>query len=265
MTGAAESTMVTIIHISDTHLSLRAPEHEPAWHEAAAYIRARQPGLVIHTGDIVQDETSEDDRRHALAKLRSLGVDWAAIPGNHDVGDGPPGATTISAGLLKRFEETYGVAHWTRSFGSWTVIGVNAMLFGTETPEEDAEWRWLEGQLAEAGDRSAMVCVHKPPFLIHPDEAQIGGATIPTEARRRFWSLVRKARIRLVACGHRHEYRVLQRDGAVVVWAPTTSALEEETPPIPSNGCAAGLVEYVLSGDTLLHRLVALDGTASLP
>ena len=75
---------------------------------------------------------------------------------------------------------------------------------------------------------------------------------------------MQRAGIRLIACRHRHEYRVLQHQGVVMVWAPTTSVLREETPPIASNGAAAGMIEYVITGDTLMHRVIDLD-TCAVP
>lgn len=180
------ATAATIVHVSDTHLSRSAPEHEPAWRRAAAYIRARRPDPVIHTGDIVQDETSDDDHGYALDQLRSLGVDWAAIPGNHDIGDGPPIADLIRPDLVRRFSDTYGASHWSRTVGGWRIIGANTMLFGTGTDHEAAEWRWLRQQLDRTRGASVMLCVHKPPFLIDPEETDESSATMPRAARGRF-------------------------------------------------------------------------------
>ena len=251
--------MATIIQISDTHFSRNAPEHEAAWHAAGAYIRARKPDLVIHTGDIVHDETCPDDRAYALERLGSLGVDWLAIPGNHDIGDGPPNGATICPDRVRSFTQTFGTPRWSRQIGGWKLIGVNAMLFGSGTDDEREEWQWLEGQIARADGVNLMLFVHKPPFIIAHDEPQNGSAAMPRSARDRFWSAVKASQVRLVACGHRHEYRVLQYDGVSIIWAPTTSTLQEHTPPFPSDGCVAGLVEYVISGHALMHRLVRLQ------
>ena len=87
---------------------------------------------------------------------------------------------------------------------------------------------------------------------------------LPAASRRRFWDLVRRHGVRLVACGHRHEHRVSVRDGVTIVWGPTTSALlDERTPPFDDADYHAGLVEYVLSGDTLIHRHVKLAASGS--
>jgi len=80
---------------------------------------------------------------------------------------------------------------------------------------------------------------------------------MPMGARQRFWNLVRDTGVRLVVCGHRHEYRVIQRDDVAVVWAPTTTPLKETTPPLPGQDVVAGLVEYVIDDRTVLHRMVA--------
>ena len=246
-----------LIHISDTHLSSAIPAHNRGWRAAAAYIRQRKPDLVIHTGDIIDDETSEADRLYARVKLESLGVEWVAIPGNHDIGDGPPAAGNICPERLAEFEKTFGATHWSRRVGEWRVIGVNAMLLGSGSPGEADHWLWLEKCLAASTGTRSMLCIHKPPFLLNPGESQHGTATMPEAARRRFWDLIVKSGIKLIACGHRHEYRMVQRDGVGIVWAPTTSGLPAEmTPPILSNAPGCGLVEYVISGDTVAHRVV---------
>jgi alkaline phosphatase D len=100
--------------------------------------------------------------------------------------------------------------------------------------------------------------IHKPPFIADPAEADVLSATVPRTVKPRLWGLIQTFAVRLVACGHRHEYRAQHRGGTSIVWAPTTSALlDERTPPV-DGPYRSGVVEYVFAGDTVIHRSVEL-------
>jgi hypothetical protein len=147
-----------------------------------------------------------------------------------------------------------------RALGAWRLIGVNALLFGSGLAEEEQHWDWLATALAGVhAAHPIALFIHKPPFVLRPDEPGAASATIPAASRARFWNLVRRHGVKLVACGHRHEHRTQLRDAVTVVWAPTTSALlDERTPPLGDADYAPGLVEYLLCGETLIHRFVRL-------
>ncbi len=250
--------MFKVIHISDTHLRETDPGSRSGWHETTQAIRTTRPNLVIHTGDIVLDEP-ENARDHAFARdeLSGLDVEWLAIPGNHDIGDGPPRGGPICEDLLQRFESNYGAAHWAKDIGDWRLVGINSMLFGLGSAREAEEWAWLGSTLRQAGRRPVALFMHKPPFVMAPDEAEQGSAAIPVEARARFWDVVTGSSVRVVACGHRHEYRVLHRDGVSVVWAPTTGdQLDERTAPVDSPVALSGVLEMIFYGETFMHRLI---------
>jgi alkaline phosphatase D len=139
------------------------------------------------------------------------------------------------------------------------------MLFGTGQPGEDEHWRWLESALLGARPRPVALFIHKPPFIVDPAESDAASATIPKAAKPRLWRLVEAFAVRLVACGHRHEYRAQHRGGTAIVWAPTTSGLlDERTPPI-AGPYRPGVVEYVFVGETVMHRCVDLAAEGARP
>ncbi|MBV9200606.1 MAG: metallophosphoesterase, partial [Alphaproteobacteria bacterium] len=73
-----------IIQVSDTHLSPGKRQFAGNWPPLAAWIADQAPDLVIHTGDVTVDGADiEEDLRHAAALMRSLGVRFRAVPGNH--------------------------------------------------------------------------------------------------------------------------------------------------------------------------------------
>ena len=254
--------MFTLIQISDTHLRQGDPVSEPGWRAAARHIAAARPDLIVHTGDIVRAEP-ETVADHAFARraLDALGVDWLAVAGNHDIGDGPPSAVTITARLVDRFAAVYGAVRWARDIGTWRLLGINSMLFGSGLAEEEAEWRFLEAAVRTAEHRDLALFVHKPPFVLDPAEAPVGSMAMPHAARARFWGCIQGGPVRLIACGHRHEHRVVQHGGITMVWAPATAALPETTPPLTGSACGSGLLEYCFAERTVVHRLVSLPGS----
>lgn len=252
--------MIRLIQISDTHLSADDAKSCAGWMATREYIERNRPDLVIHTGDIVRDDPAvATDREYASRELAALGIEVLSVPGNHDVGDGPPVATTQNPALLDQFGRAYGEAHWCRDIGSWRLIGINAMLFGFGCDEEARHRQWFSERLASCpGDRQVAVFMHKPPFIVAPEEPEDSSMAIPLAGKLEFWKILKRFGVRLVACGHRHEYRATALDGIQIVWAPTTSNLLcEQTPPLPKRAYP-GFVEYVLAGPALIHRVVPI-------
>jgi alkaline phosphatase D len=255
--------MLRVVQISDTHLG-EDPVGHAGWAAALAYINRTAPALVIHTGDIVrEDPHSQADHRYAKSCLGELPCAWAAVPGNHDIGDGLPKCPGIDTGLLQAFRHNFGPDHWAREAGGWLLVGVNDLLFDTGSELEAAQWDWLETTLSRRSARNAALFLHKPPFLLSPHEHRASSMTVSHDGALRLWRLVRTHDVRLVACGHRHEYRAFNNEGVCIVWCPTTSALlDERTPPLPHAAPSAGLIEYRLLEDGLLHSVVPLDALA---
>lgn len=252
--------MFKLIQISDTHLTAGDATSVPGWQAALRHIAAAKPDLVIHTGDIVRDSPlNRDDHAFARSELERLPAEWLAIPGNHDVGEGPPRDIAVTPELLTSFVETYGADHWERKIPGWRLMGLNTMLFDTGFPAEAEQAAWFEAKVTESAEEPIALFIHKPPFVICPDEDQLGTATIPGKARAWLWPLVERFGIRLVACGHRHEYRAIQYGGTMIVWAPTTSLLlDERTPPFGENRCRPGLIEYHFTDNAMFHSVIDL-------
>ena len=252
--------MKRVLHIADPHLRSDNCASMAGWRQVAAFVQAAPPALLINTGDLVFDEPNDrSDQRLAGDCQRSLGVEVLSLPGNHDIGDGPPREDGPSESLLDAFRAEHGEPHWVRVLDEWALVGVNAMLFGAGASSEAAEWAWLEAALAAQQGRPVALFMHKPPLLISPSEDVAGSAAMPAAARGRLWSLVRRHGVSLVGCGHRHEYRSILLDGVVVVWAPTTSGLlDETTPPLPPHAYP-GLVEYAFEGRSVVFRPIVFE------
>lgn len=255
--------MIRVLQISDTHLRSGDAASLACWRELEALVRADPPELIIHTGDLIRDEPdNESDRRFAAECLRALATEVVCIPGNHDIGDGPPAGTGPDPVLLERFGQLHGAEHWVRRIGGWAFIGVNAMLFGSDLPSETVEWTWLQDALRDVTGLPIAVFLHKPPFGVGPADNGDQSAFMAARSRDRLWSLLKAHDVRLVGCGHRHEYRVLFADRILTVWAPTTSTLlDERTAPLAPHALP-GLVEYAFAGSVMLHRPVYFGRSA---
>lgn len=160
------SPAVRIVQVSDTHLSLRAPEARANWDAIVEHLAADPPDLVINTGDVSLDGAHDlEDLDYAVRAHQALPAPWRVIPGNHDVGD--IGEITEPAGVIlrSRFVEMFGDAFWSVPCGEWDVIGVDIQALAAEDDAEEL-WEWLDGALATR--RPVMFCMHRPlmPFAV---------------------------------------------------------------------------------------------------
>ncbi|WP_376099019.1 metallophosphoesterase family protein [Roseomonas sp. CCTCC AB2023176] len=246
-----------VIQVSDTHLRRGDEAADLAFATAAGWIARRRPDLVVHTGDIVGGAVDEEaDHAHAAALLRALPCPVRCIPGNHDVGDGPPRPPSVTAERVARFEAFYGPAQWHTLLDGWTLVGADAMRCETGLDEALV---WEEVALAALAPR-AILFLHKAPFLLDPAaDGTATRATLPAASRLRLAEELSGFR-GIVACGHRHEFRLFHRGGATVVWAPAVAPLlAEANPPAAPLPAFPGLIEYDLRGETAIIRHVPLD------
>ena len=141
-----------VILVSDTHLSVSAPQAQANWDAVVSYVGVCAPDLVIHLGDLSLDGArSAADLRHGRTQLDRLPAPWQAVPGNHDIGDNPwPGAlvgSAVDAARHQRWLEVVGADHWSVTVGGWAVLAVNAQLLGSGLAAEAAQWSWVEEQI----------------------------------------------------------------------------------------------------------------------
>lgn len=247
-----------IIVTSDTHLAPYVPAAQRNWDAVVRHVAAQAPDLVLHLGDLSYDGMGgPDDLRHARAELDRLGVPVLALPGNHDVGDNPAEGTRaedlIDDTRLSRWRELIGPDHFSLGAPGFRVIGLNAQLYESGLADEDAQWAWLERELssADAAGERIVLLTHKP--LSAPDDELARAPTYryaPLRARTRLNALLAaRLTLPLVLSGHVHQYRVLDREGARHLWAPTTWAVlpESAQPTLGTKRC--GILSLELSED----------------
>jgi 3',5'-cyclic AMP phosphodiesterase CpdA len=253
-----------IIQISDTHLSRGKPHFAANWPPLAAWIAAQNPDLVIHTGDVTIDGADvEDDLRYAAELMRSLGVRFRAVPGNHDVGDAGNPRQPVTAERLARWRAYFGPDWWVEDAEGVRLIGLDAMLLGSGNREEAAQADWLDGVMESAGGRKIAWFLHRPLFLDNPDEPDTGYWSVEPESFSRLIELVGRRSVALVASGHLHKAHQTVRDGTRYVWAPASSFLvgPEIQPPMPGEK-RLGAVLYEVHGSALEPSIIDVPGLA---
>jgi 3',5'-cyclic AMP phosphodiesterase CpdA len=220
--------MARLTLLSDPHLSPTHGFFWDNWRVACAAVNAAKPDLVLVAGDLcINGAESDAEMEFAGAALKAIEVPVRAIPGNHDVGDEPPGQTSeqlIDAARLARWNGVFGSDRFDMRFGAWHLIGINAQLCGSGLPEDEGQRHWLAERLAQAEGPIALFS-HKPLFLDSPEEATPTAASLNLAPRAELMKLIRSAPVRLVVSGHLHSHRDVIHDGVRYVWAPALSFL----------------------------------------
>jgi predicted phosphodiesterase len=218
---------VRLAVVSDTHLSHRTPEAQANWAAVVDYLAASEPDFVVHAGDLALDGPGDpQDLADARRQLDRVPVPWRAIPGNHDIGDNPrvdqPVDQAVDAERRRRWLDTIGPDWWTVDVDGWTIVGVDAQLFGSGLDAEAEQREWLDAQIGRA-DRTVVLVTHKP--VTGPDDELASAPPyrfVPEPARSWLVDRLAGGGIPLVVSGHVHQFRVLDIGGIRHAWAPTT-------------------------------------------
>jgi len=201
--------MARIVVLSDIHLS---PTHGFFWENwcvAREFADAARPDAVIVDGDLtINGPDSDAEIAFAATALAKLRTPVMALPGNHDVGDEPPGQDPdqiIDANRLARWDRSFAADRWALDAGSWRLVGVNAQLFGSGLAREQIQEQWLDGELSSAG-RPVALFTHKPLFLEHPTDDVASPACMVPSARKRLLDKLDQSDVRLIVSGHLHQH-----------------------------------------------------------
>lgn len=267
-----------IVQISDLHLSRERAYNQPGWEACLSHIAAEQPSFVAVTGDhVLDDPDCETDHLFARSELDRIPVPWAAIPGNHDIGDLNPRpymGQHITKGRLQRYQRVFGSDRWVRQLGRWRLLGLNAFLLGSDMPEEGEQERWLRAILSEDPDRPTALFLHKPLCLFSLEEESSPDVCVLPKGKHRLLIAFNGVNLRLVASGHNHHYRTALIRGIFMVWAPSTGQILRIPRPFRAT-LKPGVVVYWLDDDgsvefglvepngivaTDITRLIALHG-----
>ncbi len=250
-----------IIQISDTHLSPGKAHFADNWAPLAQWIAAQRPDLVIHTGDVTVDGADvEADLADAARLLHGLGVRFRAIPGNHDVGDAGHHRQPVNSERLARWRAHFGADWWVEDVAGWRLVGLDALLLGSNVGDETAQAGWLDTVMGEAQGRQIAWFLHKPLFLDSPEEGDTGYWSVKPTPRARLMALLWRHPAALVASGHLHKAHDFRRGGTRYLWGPASSFLVGDVQtPMPGEK-RLGAVLYDFAGPVLTAGICLVPG-----
>ena len=212
--------LFTFAVIADTHLNPEEARSGSPWRSnalanararwAVAALNADAPDFVIHLGDMVHPVPAQAAYGEAADRFREifghLDAPLHVLPGNHDIGDKPADwmpAEVVAAPALDVYRRTFGdLWHAFDRDGCRFILHCNPIL-GTGLPEDDAQWDWLEAELAGAGGKRVFFLTHYPLFLTDPDEPEHYDNLAP-EPRERLRRLLIVHGVEAVFAGHVH-------------------------------------------------------------
>ncbi|MBP0445300.1 metallophosphoesterase [Roseomonas sp. SSH11] len=254
-----------LAQISDTHLSARVPAFSANFDHLAEHLRGLRPDLVINTGDLSLDGADQDED---LALARSahdgLGLDWLAVPGNHDVGDDPlPGCRQpANAERLARWRRHIGQNMFVQDVPGWRLIGLDSQITATTLPDAEAQMEALVRALEGAAGRALAIFLHKPLCQERMDEMESTYWCVQSTPRHRILDLLMPQRPAFVASGHVHQWRDRGvSEGLRQIWAPSAAFIVGDAYQEAVGEKQLGYVEHALHADgSFESRLVTLPG-----
>jgi 3',5'-cyclic AMP phosphodiesterase CpdA len=216
-----------ILILSDIHLS---PTHGLFWQNwsiARDFANAASPEAVIVNGDLcINGPEDNEELAFAAYAVSTLEGPVFTLPGNHDVGDEPPGQDAhqlIGEARMARWLRAFRDDHWTFEAGGWILAGLNAQLFGSGLAREKEQRSWLANVLSEAAPRPVALFLHKPLFVNGPSDNELSIACMNPGPRHDLLQLLSNSTVRLIVSGHLHQYRDRLVDGIRHVWAPSAA------------------------------------------
>ena len=167
--------------------------------EIIEQVNSLDADFVVFSGDLVHWRTDSCAVEAFGQLLDRFNKKVYCLPGNHDVGN------EASAEDVSAFVERYGSDRFVHKEKTYTVIGYNSCVVKAKTPAEDAEYGWLEEQLAAADKgKPVIVVAHHPIFLNLPSEPETY-ENFPVELRSKYLQLFEQHGVDLYLAGHLHK------------------------------------------------------------
>ena len=211
--------------ISDTHIGSVKNWFTVNVNEIGAAMRDEAPDLVINTGDL---SVNGADDLHDLVEAKrvhdALGLPYRVIPGNHDIGDTQAVARhqPINPERRDRFVSVFGADWWQQDVPGWRLIGINAQLLGSDLDAAEEQLAFLQDSRSDITDRAIALFVHKPLFHHSASEDALLGYFVNPADRHDVLAALGDS-LKLVVCGHIHQFRDTTVNGVRHIWGPPTA------------------------------------------
>lgn len=248
-----------ILQITDTHLSPVKSHFTENWDRLAAWIVEAGADLVVHTGDLTIDGADlDEDMVYSIEKMRSLPIPMLIVPGNHDVGHLPGSDQPVNQERLSRWQTLVGPDRWVSDHPGWRLIGLNSLIIGAQSEEDEAQFHWLEAQLASRDGRQVAIFAHKPLFVDSADEGDSGYWGIAPKQRQKLFDLFKDHPVKLHASGHLHWAWQGEHAGITLVWGPPSSFIIQDFEREMPGERLVGAVIHTLSDHGVSSEIVSL-------
>lgn len=167
-----------------------------------------QPDLVLATGDLTQDSSTEAYRLFA-EKLQAFPCPSAWLSGNHD-----------HTPTLMEVAADYGADRRHILSNGWQFVLLDSSVAGKVHGElADTELEFLERTLEQNPGLPALVALHHHPVDVGSDWME----KIGLRNRDALWQVVgRFPQVKIVLCGHVHQEMDKKVDGVRVLATPST-------------------------------------------
>jgi 3',5'-cyclic AMP phosphodiesterase CpdA len=222
------------VHLADIHVRPEAIPHEGFRRclEAVHALKPR-PDFILTGGDLIMDALDKPETEvRAQFELFVKMMSDSDIPvrhciGNHEVfgwkskGAISPDHAQYGKKMVQDYlgleRLTYGFDHKGWHFA--VVDSVKPVPGGYEGGVSAADFRWLNEDLAAAGDRPKVVCTHIPFVSVaaqrnakqQPEWGNIGAPrSLVCDDPAEMLKLCREQKVRLVLAGHVHEYERME-------------------------------------------------------
>jgi 3',5'-cyclic AMP phosphodiesterase CpdA len=254
--------MPRVLVVTDTHWPAEGSAGN--WEAVVRWLDEHPVDLVVHAGDASVDGAHHDEQvADAAAVLARLDVPWAAVPGNHDVGDPFTGGDPpVDDERLAGWVGAFGGDRWLLRLGPWAVVGLDSQLIGSDLPAEERQWSWLAAAAGELPPGMDVVVVtHKPVFAPGGEWDSKPHRFLPVGSRARLERCLAGRPLRLVLTGHVHQWRQLTEGTTAHVWVPSAWAVLPEgiQRTIGEKRCGAVLADLGADGSVAV-RLVEPAG-----
>ncbi|MBA4799635.1 MAG: metallophosphoesterase [Rhizobiales bacterium] len=256
---------LTIVQVSDTHLSRSHAWFTANWPVFVEEMRHLSPDFIVNSGDIsFNGPERPDDLAFAVACHRELPSPWRAIAGNHDVGEAPIASRLnqpVNDARLNAWRTHVGPSWWVQDLDKadrrLRMIGLDSALMGSGHEQEAMQAAFFEGALAERDGRTTIVFTHMPPFGKDADDAAITTHCILPEPRRWLIDTCLAHGVAALAAGHIHKHTQHDHKGLRIITAPATSFVNmPANPPSDISHMRTGYLVWHLDADGLHHEVV---------
>lgn len=211
-----ESKPLRVVQITDTHLYsdpdgrlLGLNTRHSLEQVIDLIINARQPDLVVTSGDLTHDG-SPQAYQHVRDCFRRIGVPVYCLPGNHD--------KTATLNACMNSDPFLSVR--SACINNWQMLFLDSTVTGSEGGHlEKTELDALDKLLASSPDSPALIWLHHQPVPMGSRWLD----SMAVDNPQAFFDIAdRYTQVRAILWGHVHQQFEQQRNGAQLLATPST-------------------------------------------